>query len=569
MARLVNNSVNPLICARIVTKFADGTSTEKLLKVGDMVENLRYVVNDEIKTVSGRISNITTTIKNVTAVNLKNVNDYFAKDVQLKSIIVDCSEQYYSKVVTVPAKEIIEDEGVTDVTKVDHIAYPIITMDMEYSDGSIVNQDLEIGDVIGDVVIMNDSPGKPDITGTFKICALYYLANKSLPAIKGLYLVPVDGGTGVKAVFDKIISFEEKTHADVTNSSSLIEITNALNESEDGVVFAKLGVDVTVPKRDDGKITTTMVGTGKTLNLDLAGHEISTQAYAFYVNGGTLNITDTTGNGKIEGTCNTSKAAYPVVFVAAGGTCNMDSGHIDSTNVDTSEPGTANYLYGVVCSGDGIFNMTGGKITTGGASCISITNGTASGEGAKFIISGDSKLYTEDNAAIYLADNKSVIIKDNAKISGGIVARMGDIIIEDNANVVGGPEGKEYYLGEQVTTSGVVAPSAAILALTGVYNSSLGNDMNISIAKTARVKGANDDAIDVAFINTKYDQTVKVDVDSKNSISYKRYPWKVYTHDELAEIAAAEGRTLAAETNTTDLTITVDGTIVYPVVDGE
>ena len=567
MARLINNSVSPLVCAKIVTNLEDGSKLTKILRVGDMVENLRYIVNDEMKSVTGRITAITTTITRVSSVNSKNVVDYFTKDVQLKSIIVDTSEQYYSNIITVPAKEIVEDEGVENVIKVDHIAYPIITMDMEYTDGTITKQELEVNDVIGDVVILNDQAGKGDITGVFRVSALYYNITRSVPQILGLWLVPVEGGTGIRVTWNRIISFEEESHANVTDPTSLKAITTALNEAD--VVYAKLDVDVTIPKRDDGKITTTMINSGKTLNIDLGGHEISTLAYAFYVNGGTLNISDSSSGGKIEGTFNTSKAAYPVIFVSKG-TCNMSGGTIDTTNVDTTEEGSANYLYGVACSNDGIFNMSGGKMVIGGAAGISITNGTASGEGAKFTIGGNSSIKSIDCAAVYLADNKSVVIKDNAVISGGIVARMGDISIEDNAVVYGHSENDNTYpLGIQVVTSGVGSPTAPILALTGVYNSSLGNDMNISIAKSARIKGYIDDAINIATINTRYDQKVNVDIESKNSLSYKRYPWKVYTHDELAELAAAEGKALGAETNTTDLTINMDDTKVYPIDEEE
>ena len=44
-------------------------------------------------------------------------------------------------------------------------------------------------------------------------------------------------------------------------------------------------------------------------------------------------------------------------------------------------------------------------------------------------------------------------------------------------------------------------------------------------------------------------------------------PWRVYSHDELAALATEGGKTLGAETHTTDLKITIGDEIVYPVID--
>ena len=147
---------------------------------------------------------------------------------------------------------------------------------------------------------------------------------------------------------------------------------------------------------------------------------------------------------------------------------------------------------------------------------------------------------------------------------------MGDININGNVTVKSQAT-TEFVddLGNQVCVSGVTAPKAAILALTGVYGSTLGNDMNINIAATAKVKGLIDDAIDIATVNTKYDQVVNINIEDLDSITCKSdfHKYRIYKHDELAEMATAVGRTLGAETNTTDLTIKVGEEIVYPVVD--
>lgn len=563
MARVVKNTDAQVISCQVITTFQNGTTSTKSLKVGDIVEGLRYIENSELKSVTGKLTKININIKTVTKVDLNNVKDYFSNDVEVKSLVIDASEQYQSNVITVNAREIVEDEGVFDVTRVDTISHAAVTMDIEYTDGTVSLQELEVNDVIVNTKIMAGTPGKPDIEGDFIVKAFAYTIVNAAPKISGVYLVPIGGGTAVNAPLKNFIQLEEKAHANVSDPSSFVEIANALNEAEDGIVYAELDVDVTIPKREDGRITTTAIGEGKTLNLDLNGHNVDVQAYAFYVNGGVLNISDSTGNGVIK--THVPDKAYPAIMVTTGGVCNMDSGKIDTTELDPDAPeGSVNWMYGVVCSGDGVFNMTGGEIILDSASGISITNGTASGEGAQFIISGNSRITSNNCAAVYLADNKKVVIKDNAVVTGGIVARMGDIEILDNAVVTGSANPEP--LADQVMLSGVCAPSAAVLALTGIYKSDLGNDLSINVAKSAKLKSLVGNGLEIATINTKYDQKADVVIDSSSSVDAPGSVWKVYNHDELAELVAESGRTLAPETNSTDLTIKLDGSIVYPVL---
>ena len=568
MARVVKNTDAQLFVCEVITTFTNGSKSSRTFRVGDVVEGLRYIESETLKTVSGKVTKLNVFIEKVTKVNLNNVVDYFDKDVTLRSIVVDASEQYESKVVSINPREIVEDEGVLDVARVDVVVHPVVTMDIEYTDGTIANQELEIGDVLADVVAMSGTPGTADITGDFRVKAFNYNVVNNAPKLVGAYLVPLEGGEAKLVPFSNFIRFEEKAHADIEDPTTFVsDLYAALESAEDGVAYAQLGVDVEIPKRDDGRITAIFVEEGQELNVDLNGHDIDCQAYAFYVTGGTLNISDPTGKGSIK--THIKNVAYPAVMCLAGGTVNMDSGIIDTTNADL-EGEDYNWTYGVVCSGDGVFNMTGGTIKTAAASTISITNGTASGEGAQFIIGGDSKLETEACAAIYLADNKKVVIKDNAYVKGGIVARMGDIQILDHAVVESPDPDKVEPLGEQVMLSGVACPAAAFLALTGIYGSDLGNDMNVFVAKSAKLKGLTDHALDIATINTKFDQKVDVAIESEGSLVALADKWYVYNHDELAEIVTRDtGKTLAPETKSTDLKITVAGEVVYPVVDEE
>ena len=560
MARLIKTVEGQLVRCNIKTEFADGTYTIREIALNDIVEGLRYVENEQMKTVSGRVAAIKTICNSVTNVSMTNPKDYFAKDVMISALSIDASEQYHSDLVSVPGREIVENEGEVDVVKVSVSARPEVLLEMTYTDGTTVQQAVTVGDVLCNMVIKT-SPGKSDITGNFHVAAFLYTSMNQNVNISGMYLTSLETGKTICATFDNIIRFDEKPAANVTQSNSLSQLADALNENDE--VFAFFDTDVTIPEREDGRITTLMINEGKTLTVDLSGHALNTQAYAFYINGGTLVLRDTTGAGKI--TAVVPDHAYPVIQVNAGGTCNMEGGIIDTTGVDTSD-GKSNWLYGVVCSGDGVFNMTGGKIITQDAAGISITNGTATGVGAQFNISGDAIITSNDCTAIYLADNKAVNISGNAVINGGVLMRMGNLDVSGKAIINGAPAGTDIYpLGKLVCESGCENHNAAILALTGCYGSDLGNDLNIRISELAQVRGYIDNAIDIATLNTKFDQNVSVDIVGQvSNIKYVDSLWNIYNHEQLAEMASEQGKTLPVEKTSTELTIKIGGSVVYP-----
>jgi len=560
MARVVDIDVYKNVVGRMVTSFSDGSFQDYIIKAGDNIEGLRYVENEEVKSVTGRITAVRCSCQKVTRVNVNAPVDYFEDDVRIVDIVVDASSEYQSKIITIPAREIVEFAGVENVTSVHVHGHAIVDMDITYSDDTVEHQSLEVGDYLEDAVIMT-KPGKPDITGNFKVAAFAYQAKANYPEITGVYLVGDTKEAGKHLVkFGDFIQFVEVPKVEIAVPDSLAAIAAALNLADE--VSVCLGVDVTIPPRSDGKITTVMINEGKTVDLDLSGHNLNVLAYAFYVNGGTLNITDSTNKGAIN--CSMANVAYPAVYVANGGTCNMLSGTIDTTHVDTSGE-NVNWMYGVVCSGDGVFNMSGGEMIIGAAAGISITNGTASGEGAKFTIGGDSVITSKECAGVYLADNKEVVIKDNATINGGIVARLGNVIVKDNARVIA-QTNKDLIVdpGVLACASGVDAVAAGMLALTGMYNSDLGNDLNFVIEDNASVSSSYGNAVEIALVNTRYDQKADVDINSARNLKNN---WKVWTHDDLAVQATEAGKTLPPETNTTDLTIKVAGKVVYPSLD--
>lgn len=126
MARLVKSGISPVTSFVIQTILEDDSVIEKEYKIGDMMEELRYIQNQEILTVTGKLSKINYN-------NLQIARNYgipatlrshFADDVIPVSIVVDCSAQYESKLIEIPCMEIIEDKDQKNVKRMKcHMKY--------------------------------------------------------------------------------------------------------------------------------------------------------------------------------------------------------------------------------------------------------------------------------------------------------------------------------------------------------------------------------------------------------------------------------------------------------------
>ena len=351
---------------------------------------------------------------------------------------------------------------------------------------------------------------------------------------------------------------EEVVDMVLASNSSLSEISKAFNDPAVVEVNAKLNNDIEIPTRSDGRISTTMINNGQTVNIDMNGKTINCDAYAVYVQpGGTVNFTG-------EGTILTRNLNTYGAIQNNGGTVNIGPGIvIDTTQAEVPEGGH-NWLYGIV-SKDGVINVEG-KIHTAEASCLAVTNGTMTGVGAQFVVEGDAVLKSDESAAIYLADNKGVLVKDNAEV-GPIVMRMGDLTVQDNAKVVNDLTFQDDIPTFLVTYNGPACLPPAILLCAGCYKASGegSNDANIVIKDNATVSSTNGEAVSVWRFDSLYDQNVTVNIEDSSKLSAKEGSdaFKVYEYAELAEIATAGGKTMKPNNATSYIKATVDGEVVY------
>lgn len=195
MARPIKTRAHVNIGIRIVNHYADGRVKEVNLFKGDLVENLQYVKDEDVITISGRITEISISTIAGAVKSYKNLTDPIRNRIQVNSITIDHSGMYDAKVSKVPAKEILEYQtGDAEICKVE--IFPILSVDLTVmlSNGSISETTLREGTEIADVVVLTP---EGDRTIDIKVDAFVYtIIPKSMTLIVNGILL--DKGEGVQ-----------------------------------------------------------------------------------------------------------------------------------------------------------------------------------------------------------------------------------------------------------------------------------------------------------------------------------------------------------------------------------
>ena len=162
MARIVNSINKPCLSLVVTTVLTNGDKLEKVLKIDDMVDGLRYVENGQIKTVTGRVSNISYTKSAISRnyLSMRNLKSYFSTDVKPKFIEIDCSTEFHSNIVKIPVMELIEDLGVSGVEKMTCRLEYGISVTVSLSDGTTDTLVINEGQVVNDLVYISKSGEK-------------------------------------------------------------------------------------------------------------------------------------------------------------------------------------------------------------------------------------------------------------------------------------------------------------------------------------------------------------------------------------------------------------------------
>jgi hypothetical protein len=242
MSTLISTSVEQAPFARMITNHVDGSADVITFGIGDMVNDLRYVEDEEIKVITGKVKAFGINVKKLAKVSSipTRYQEYtFTDYVELISITIDKSTHNHSDIVTINAREIVEFEGVTDVTSV-HVQYDMhINVVQKYDDGTETIVTLIPGDQISELVTKNSVAGKPNIEGSFRYNKFVYaksnvtntgLIIKSLIFMnsKVVYNIPIDRIIKITGIANKAETAEDVagTIADTDNTG--VNITSGV-----------------------------------------------------------------------------------------------------------------------------------------------------------------------------------------------------------------------------------------------------------------------------------------------------------------------------------------------------
>jgi hypothetical protein len=349
------------------------------------------------------------------------------------------------------------------------------------------------------------------------------------------------------------------------SATSTADIAAAIADAVDNVAEVKLTADLDVGLTSAGKFRTIMVPVDKTLIIDLNGHTYKNLAYLFYVYG-TLIVKDSKGTGKLVATCTSATSgnnSYPAIF-ATGTSAHVifDKGAVMEVLPDHELAEDENdWTYGIYASeGASATIKSNAKIVTYKSAALA-SNGTTGD--AYFTVTDSAKLENKKGAfSIFMPNQVSVEVSGNSSLVGGITARQGQITVSGNAKITANPDVElEDFLLWIKNGSGYVDTESPVTLVTGCYtskNEEFGNSLNFVVKDNAVVSAAGEvPAIAVITKNIGANQTAVVDITGKSS-------YRVYDQATLESMCSEAGVTYNP-THTTDLTVKVDGAVVYPV----
>ena len=322
MARLISSQRSMVLGINLQTIFEDGSVVDHSFKTGDVVENLRYVKNGEIETISGKIVNIDYTMAARLTWNKNNPSDTLANDMTINSITVDASTQYESNLVLVPAKEILEWDGEENVKRMMYKPFVSYIMKMNYSNRTSQTANIQIGDTFNSVRIMVPTDIGNDVVGEFSILAFAYKVENKKAVITGIAFKNVETGQVVVADLDYILALNEIFTFDVTDSTGFLAVLNDVADGDTVIVSSTL--DLT-----DGNAISVV---GKKMVLDTGSSDITcASSSSSGISVGAGSKVTITGSGKfVSTTPYDSSHSTGVLRVQGGGEVVFNGGGVSA-----------------------------------------------------------------------------------------------------------------------------------------------------------------------------------------------------------------------------------------------
>ena len=418
MARMIKIEKSFILGMKLYTMFEDGNSNIKIFKIGDTVENLRYVENEEIKIVSGKIIDIKYTMKTKLSWNKNKPEDKLAEDLTINSIIIDASSQYSSKVVEVPALEILEFENEANVQRMKFEPFIEYDITLHYSNYVSTHANIMVGDVFDKVRIINANDVGNDITGKFTVIAFGYTNSNGKLNVNTIAFKNMETDQIVVTEFNYIIDLNEVYTYNINNDNINTLLAN-INS----------GDTVTI---DELNSIGNKVQLDKDVNLILNNEVIADgSADSGIIISGKVQIS---GNGKlVNNTPYDSNHSKGVISVINDGEVIIDGIGIEAALDDPVNNGQ----FGIVLYDNSKITINSGNFRTGWY-CVS-GNGSKTSENAETIINGGNFVSTSDYVLYHPHKGKLIINNGNfTGAAGCIAANDGYIEINGgNFNVTG------------------------------------------------------------------------------------------------------------------------------------
>ena len=426
MARLIKNTQKAILGIRLTTVQETGAVIREF-KTGDVIEGLRYVKDGDVEVVSGRLADIKYTMASRLTWNKKAPKDTLAADMTIGTLVIDASQQYEARTVEVPAREIVEFAGETDVVRMKFEPFIVYNMELKYSDLVTKQVSVQVGDTFDHVRLMNIVSGAigPDITGKFEVIAFSYATASGKIAINGIAFQNVDTGETKVASLDHILALDEVYNHNVDADSDVAEIIAGLGNGDTLIITGEI----------DTAGTPIVINGKQDVALKLNANVISDggRTSGVQVTNGTLTLS---GDGLVvtENPYDSSHASG-VVSVSAGGEIVFNGSGIDAVIED--DPVNKGQ-FGVTIFDDGKVTVNDGNFTAGWY-CLAGNGSRTTADSVVTINGGEFKSVAD--YAIYHPDAGTLIINGGLieGAAGALAANNG--IIEINGGefrVLGG-----------------------------------------------------------------------------------------------------------------------------------
>ena len=483
MARMINSVQTVDIGVKLSTIFEDGNENTRAYKVGDIVENLRYVEDKAIKVVSGKITGINYTLASKLTWNKSKPANTLVNDITLVSLTIDNSEKYAASTVTVPMKEIVEFVEEVDVKRMMFEPFVDVELDLSYSDNSTQHISVSVGDTFDKVVIMNPNDIGNDITGRFTVIAFAYKAVSGKVVITGIAFENTDTGLTTVADLDYIFKLNELF---TYNPESVAELMTAIASLQSGDTLV-----ITTDSEGNALDTAghAIVLTGdKEITVDMQEDIVADNANdsGLQVQLGAVVTLSGSGVIKSETPYDKNHATGPV-RVTTGGTLIFNGSGISAVIED--DPVNKGQ-FGVCVYNDGNLTINGGEFIAGWYAVT--TQGVATEPESVIEINGGKLVSTVDYAIYFPGKGKLIINgglidggagalcaqRGTIEINGGILQAFGTGNTGDASDGTGGLgnavlnfAAKYGDIKATITGGTFIAKGDAILVATGTkYN---------------------------------------------------------------------------------------------------